>query len=114
MIPSLHTGDSFKHSRILFKTAVASIEHNGNNVDTHILFDEGSQRSYITSNVAEKLNLTAETQENISLSTFGGETTSTKRVDVATIHLKTIQGGTIPIRTIIVPIIAAPPHDLLR
>ena len=47
-------------------------------------------------------------QETISLSTFGGNTSSVKRIDTATVHLETPQEENIPIRVIIVPTIAAP------
>ena len=58
--------------------------------------------------MATKLDLKPETQETISLSTFGGNTSSVKRTDTATIYLETAQEETIPIRMIIVPTIAAP------
>ena len=47
-------------------------------------------------------------QETISLSTFGGNISSVKRIDTATIYLETAQEETIPIHVIIVPTIAAP------
>ena len=58
--------------------------------------------------MAAKLDLKPETQEAISLSTFGGNTSSVKRINTATIYLETSQEETIPIHMIIVPTIAAP------
>ena len=107
-VSSLHIGDANKHTPTLLKTAVAPIGSQNNQISAHILFDEGSQRSFITSEVAAKLDLKPETQETISLSTFGGNTSSVKRVDTATVYLGTIQGETIPIPAIVVPTIAAP------
>ena len=107
-VPSLHIGDTNTRTPILLKTAVAPIGSYNNHINAHIIFDEGSQRSFITSNVAVKLDLKPDTQETISLSTFGGKTSSVKCVDTATVYLTTIQGETIPIRAIIVPTIAAP------
>ena len=107
-VPSLHIGDTNTRTPILLKTAVAPIGSYNNHINAHILFDEGSQRSFITSNVAVKLDLKPDTQETISLSTFGGKTSSVKCVDTATVYLTTIRGETIPIRAIIVPTIAAP------
>ncbi|XP_068692428.1 uncharacterized protein [Montipora foliosa] len=69
---------------------------------------EGSQCSFVTSDVAAKLDLKQETQDAISLSTFGGNTSSVKRMNTATIYLETTQEETIPIHVIIVPTIAAP------
>ena len=57
--------------------------------------------------MAAKLDLKPETQEAISLSTFGGNTSSVKRINTATVYLETTQEETIPIHVIIVPTIAA-------
>ena len=103
-----HIGDTDRHTPVLLKTAVASVGSHNNHIRGHILFDEGSQRSFITSYVAIKLDLKPETLETISLPTWGGNTSSVKRIDTATIHLETAQEETIPIRVITVPTIAAP------
>ena len=58
--------------------------------------------------MAAKLDLKPETQEALSLSTFGGNTSSVKRINTATVYLETTQEETIPIHVIIVPTIAAP------
>lgn len=73
-----------------------------------ILFDEGSQRSFITDNLAMQLQLVPERVETVSLSDFGGTSSSVKQVAVATIYLQTDSGDPIPIEVIIVPAIAAP------
>ena len=107
-VPSCHISDSGRHTPVLLKTAVASVGSHNNHISAKILFDEGSQLSFITSDVASKLDLKPETQETISLSTFGGHTSSVKRIDTATIYLETAQEETMPIRVIIVPTTAAP------
>ena len=107
-VSSYHISDTDRRTPVLLKTAVTSVGNHNNHIRAHILFDEGSQRSFITSDVATKLDLKPETQETISLSTFGGDTSSVKRIDTATIYLETAQEETIPIRVIIVPTIAAP------
>ena len=58
--------------------------------------------------MAAKLDLKPEMQEAISLSTFGGNTSSIKRIDTATVYLETTQEETIPIHMIIEPTIALP------
>lgn len=105
-VSSLHSGSN--NTPILLKTAVACIESDTTSITANILFDEGSQRSFITQSVANELNLQSEAQENITLSTFGGSTTPDKRVDTTTVHLKSLQGENVPMRTIIVPTIATP------
>ncbi|CAB4008040.1 Hypothetical predicted protein [Paramuricea clavata] len=97
-----------KHKSTLLKTAVSPIEYIGSTVTAHILFDEGSHRSFITGSLARNVGLTAEREETLSLSTFGGTTTSVRRVEVGTINLQTPVGENIPIEVIIVPTIAAP------
>ena len=82
-VSSYHIGDTNRHTPVLLKTAVASVGSHNNHISAHILFDEGSQRSFITSDVATKLDLKPEMQETISLSTFGGNTSSVKRIDTA-------------------------------
>lgn len=91
----------------LLKTAISPIEYLGSTVTAHILFDEGSHRSFITSSLARNVGLTAERKETLSLSTFGGTSTSVRRVEVGTINLQTPVGENIPIEVIIVPTIAA-------
>ncbi|CAB3989911.1 Hypothetical predicted protein [Paramuricea clavata] len=97
-----------KHKSTLLKTAISPIEYIGSTVTAHILFDEGSHRSFITSSLARNVGLTAEREETLSLATFGGTTTSVRRVEVGTINLQTPVGENIPIEVIIVPTIAAP------
>lgn len=52
--------------------------------------------------------MTPEKEETISLSAFGGTSSSVKRVAVATITLLTDDEEPIPIEVIVVPTIAAP------
>ena len=100
-----------KYKSTLLKTAISPIEHNGLLTSAHILFDEGSHRSFITNNLARSMGLTIDRQETLSLSTFGGLTSSVRRVEVGTINLQTPNGEGIPIEVIIVTEIAAPLQD---
>ena len=96
------------HKSTLLKTAISLVKHHGRTVSAHILFDEGSQRSFITDDLVRQLNLTSEKEETISLSAFGGTSSSVKRVAVSTITLLTDDEEPIPIEVIVVPTIAAP------
>ena len=91
----------------LLKTAISPVKHQGRTVSAHILFDEGSQRFFITGDLARQLDLTSEKEETISLSAFGGTSSSVKRVAVSTITLLTDDEEPIPIEVIVVPTIAA-------
>ena len=60
---------------VLLQTAKPSIafnEENSKSSHVRILFDKGSQRSYITSSVKSKLNLKPMKTETLHLNTFGG------------------------------------------
>ena len=54
------------------KPSIAFNEDNWKSSHVRILFDNGSQRSYITSNVKSKLNLKPMKTETLHLNTFGG------------------------------------------
>ena len=115
-IPTVHAVATFhtvqkngtQHKSTLLKTAISRVKHHGRTVSAHILFDEGSQRSFITDDLARQLDLTSEKEETISLSAFGGTSSSVKRVAVSTITLLTDDEEPIPIEVIVVPTIAAP------
>ena len=67
-----------QHKSTLLKTAISPVKHRGRTVSAHILFDEGSQRSFITDDLARQLDLTSEIEETISLSAFAGTSSSVK------------------------------------
>ena len=109
-VATFHTvqkNDTHRKSTLL-KTAISPVKHHDRTVSAHILFDEGSQRSFITGDLARQLALTSEKEETISLSAFGGTSSSVKRVAVSTITLLTDDEEPIPIEVIVIPTIAAP------
>ena len=98
----------------LLKTAIAPITYKGTSIESNILFDEGSQRSFISRDLACKLNLQPQAKENVSLTSFGAEVPSYRNLDVATISIQTISGEKITISVLIVPTIALPLHNPIR
>ena len=96
----------------LLKTAVASISAGGTYVEANILFDEGSQRSFLAKGLADCLQVQPHDTVELSLSTFGNGTSRSDKFDVATINLQTISGHLIPLKVLIVPTIAAPIHTV--
>ena len=92
----------------LLKTAIATITMADSEAEANILFDEGSQRSFLTQDLADLLLLQSHTTENICLSSFGAKRPLNKRMEVASINMKTRTGGLIPISVLIVPTIATP------
>ena len=98
----------------LLKTAIAPISTNGLRIQGNILFDEGSQRSFITMDTATKLNVRLTNIEHVTIAPFGAEHTSPHRIAVGQINVETESGHTIPISVLIVPFIAAPLNNYLQ
>ena len=63
----------------------------GQKVPVRVLLDSGSQRSYITKNVAESLALQGPS-EVLSVSMLGGESSQTKRMKRVSFSLTSVQG----------------------
>ena len=97
----------------ILKTAINSVHSRTNSATAHILFDEGAQRSFITQDLADKLDLVPENSETLNLSVFGGSTTSVKQVGITTVYLHADNGDKIPVQVIIIPTIAAPQKNFL-
>jgi len=96
----------------LLKTAVATISVGDTYVESSILFDEGSQRSFLAKGLADCLQVQPHDTVELSISTFGNDTSRTGQFDVATINLHSISGQLIPLTVLIVPTIAAPIHTV--
>jgi len=77
-------------------------------VEANILFDKGSQRSFLAKNLADRLNLHPHTTETVALSTFGNQGARTMKVDVATVQFNTLSGQNIPPSVSVIFTIAAP------
>ena len=73
----------------LLKTAIATITSSSENaeVEANILFDEGSQRSFLTEDLARALSLTPHHKEDIYLSSFSSRQPLNKTMDVAHINI---------------------------
>jgi len=107
-LSALHT------SICLLKTAIADISAGLTTVEGHILFDEGAQRSFITQELADTLELQPIRQEVIAVSTFGAQVSMPKKFAVSTIHIHTVNGGQIPVSVLVVPKLAAPVRNSIH
>jgi len=76
------------HTISLLKTAIAPISAEGSRIQGNILFDDGSQRSFVTEEVAVKLNLKPASNELITVALFGAEYTLSQHLSVAIYVLK--------------------------
>ena len=79
---------------------------------TNILFDEGSQCSFITRELADTLSLQPARQEDICITSFGAKTSMSQWTEVAMINLKTKSGRLVPLTVLIVPDIAVPLRNI--
>ena len=73
----------------LLKTAIAPLQAND------ILFDEGSQRSFISREMATKLRLQPATSETLSVASFGTRSTLNQTLDVTVVNVVTASGETL-------------------
>ena len=76
---SLHSTGSYT---CLLKTAIGNVAAKSYCVEANILFDEGSQRSFLSQNLADRLNLHPHTTETVALSTFGNQGTRAMKVPI--------------------------------
>ena len=100
-----------QNSVCLLKTAVATVLYVTNGVKrtkANLLFDEGSQKSFITEDLAKVLALRPLYKEDITVSTFGAQRQLNHLVSVAKISLLTLSVQPIPITVLVVPRIATP------
>ena len=72
LVPSIHS-PTVRHVSLL-KTAVATVSSGQLFCDASILLDEGAQRSFITTSLANQLGIQLTQTEEISLSAFGAQT----------------------------------------
>jgi len=106
-VTSMHSFTSSPRSHVLLKTAIGPVSADRKNFDAaNILFDEGAQRSFITQDLADKLNLQPRTTEVLTISGFGESNKKVRNLQVATVYLQSLGSDLIPIDVLIVPQIA--------
>ena len=81
-------------------------------VGASILFDEGSQHSFLAKGLADCLQVQPHDTVELSLSTFGTGISHTCKFEITTINLHSISGHLILLTILIVPTIAAPIHTV--
>ena len=101
-------------SACLLKTAIATISSSDISLEGNILFDEGAQRSFISQEMATKLNLQPHSKESISLASFGSNSAAHRNLPIGVIQVHTATGDKISISVLIVPKIAPPLQNLPR
>ena len=89
-------------------TAEATNEDKSKSTTVRILFDSGSQRSYITDSVRRKLGLKSANIETLHLNTFGDGTYRKQRCEVVTLPIRTSDSEYVAITALNFPIICSP------
>ncbi|XP_057297885.1 uncharacterized protein LOC130628870 [Hydractinia symbiolongicarpus] len=102
---------SQENKGILLQTAKAFVskERESRNIQTRFMFDSGSQRTYVTNELKEKLNLETIRKEKLIINTFGHSNSQSRELPVVKLYVKTAdRSSTVPIEAIAVPNICAP------
>ena len=96
--------------RVLLQTARATVENSdgSRSASAKILFDSGSQRSYVTDNLRAKLGLKPLSNETLRLNTFGDNKYKTQKCQVFNLNFKTCHGEIFPISALNFPVICTP------
>ena len=98
-----------RENTCLLITAVATVTSPAHlETEANILFDEGSQRSFLTQELADLLSLKPYKREDISLAAFGASHPHQKSMAVATVYIKSQSEDLIQISVLIVPTITVP------
>ena len=97
---------------VLLKTAVSQVSVGNCSISTNILLDEGSQKSFITEDLAQTLQLKPCGMSTLSLAAFGETNRNVRNLEEAVVHLETKHGGKLKMEVLIVPTIAAPLSNL--
>ena len=92
----------------LLKTAIATVVGTDSQTEANVLFNEGSQRSFITEKLASELAVQPYRFESINLSSFGTDKPLHKRMEAVLIHIRTTTGKPVPLSVLVVPMIATP------
>lgn len=93
---------------VLMQTASTDVMNPSNYLQeaTRIIFDSGSQRTYISQRLASKLQLKSEREEEIKLVTFGSDKPKTVKTSSANLCIKLNKGKCFDMVVNIVPVIS--------
>ena len=93
---------------VLMQTAKTEIknQNNSRSEQVRILLDSGSQRTYVTESLAEKLQLKRENEEEIKLVTFGSDKPKTVKTTQTKLKIKLNDSHYLDICANIVPVIS--------
>ena len=86
-----------------------NVEDERCNSFVRILFDGGSQRSYVTSSLKEKLKLAVLRTKKLMISTFGATGSEMKKIEVVQLKINCLgDGGYVYLEVLVIPQFCAP------
>ena len=97
-----------RHVLLQTARAVATNEDGSKTCPVRILFDSGSQRSYLTDDLKRKLNLNPIKTETLYLNTFGDSKHERKSCQLFNLNLRDRDNEITPIWALNVPVICSP------
>ena len=80
-------------------------------MDVRLIFDSGSQQSYVTDKVKQSLSLDSQCVKTMLIKTFGSDKRGKQLCDVVSLGLSFRNGGTIQLLFLSVPLICEPLSD---
>ena len=94
---------------VLLQTAQATVygEDEGKKMRVNILFDGGSQRSYVTEELRKKLGLKGEKKETVNVNTFGTDKRIKYSSELVQINIE-VDAEVVPIKALSFPTICSP------
>ena len=108
-------------AQILLQTArleLVNTQVAGTDAVARAILDSGSQRTYISSQLRERLNLPTTSTERIRIKTFGSTDSCDQIYDVVHLGVKVKNGETLTMAALVVPFVCSPltsqPIDVSR
>ncbi|XP_068697018.1 uncharacterized protein [Montipora foliosa] len=93
---------------VLLQTASCMAVNGSNSIPVRVLFDNGSQRSYVSSSVTSRLNLKPVNSENLHINTFGDTSYRKQKCNVVKLCLQTRNNEKLELYAVNFPVICSP------
>ena len=102
------TTKSRKNGLMMTASAFVYGEDSAKKTRITMLFDSGSQRSYVSEDLRKKLNLPADSSETINLNTFGTDKYTKVKVDSVVLNVEVENNEVIPVSALTHSVICTP------
>jgi hypothetical protein len=110
---ALTKSSEFTSTNVLLKTAIAKVSSDSEERKANILFDDGSQRTFITNDLVRQLQLKTFRQEKMCITHFGANNSDVTLFNIVKLKLHCDDGGKIEILAYVVPKISTPINNKL-